>query len=94
VLETVRKEEEKKPKTSAQSGTPDCPVAVVHRTMSGAPGWSPVNSPLSRFDGGVRLKITGLSGGAPDCPMSRPRRTRRSWEKHQGDVAIIHRTVR
>jgi hypothetical protein len=22
------------------------------------------------FDGGVRLKITGLSGGAPDCPVS------------------------
>jgi hypothetical protein len=30
---------------SAQSGTPDCPV--VHRTVSGAPGWSPVNWPLS-----------------------------------------------
>jgi hypothetical protein len=30
---------------SAQSGTPDCPV--VHRIMSGAPGWSPVNRPLS-----------------------------------------------
>jgi hypothetical protein len=26
--------------TSAQSGTPDCPV--VHRTVSGAPGWSVV----------------------------------------------------
>jgi hypothetical protein len=22
------------------------------------------------FDGGVRLKFTGLSGGAPDCPVS------------------------
>jgi hypothetical protein len=30
---------------SAQSGTPDCPV--VHRTVFGAPGWSPVNWPLS-----------------------------------------------
>jgi hypothetical protein len=78
--------------TSAQFGTPDCPV--VHRTVSGAPGWSSVNSPLSGFDGGVRLKITELSGGAPDCPVSRPRRTRRSREKHQGDMAIIHRTVR
>jgi hypothetical protein len=29
-----------------------------------------VNSPLSGFDGGVRLKFTGLSGGAPDCPVS------------------------
>jgi hypothetical protein len=26
--------------------------------------------------------------------VSRPQRTRRSREKHQGDVAIIHRTVR
>jgi hypothetical protein len=66
---------------------------VVHRTVSGARGWSSVNSPLSGFDGGVRLKITGLSGGASDCPVSRPRRTRRSQEKHQGDVAIIRRTV-
>jgi hypothetical protein len=42
-----------------------------------------VNSPLSEFDGGVRLKIIGLSGGAPDCPVSHPRRTRRSreWRK-------------
>jgi competence protein ComGC len=71
--------------------TPDCPV--VHRTVSGAPGWSSVNSPLSGFEGGVRLKIIELSGGAPDCPVSRPRRTRRSREKHQGNVAIIHRTV-
>jgi hypothetical protein len=39
-----------------------------------------VNSPLSGFDGGVQLKITGPSGGAPDCPVSHPRRTRRSRE--------------
>jgi hypothetical protein len=51
------------------------------------------NSSLSGFDGGVRLKITRPSGGAPDCPVSHPRRTHRSQEKHQGDVAIIHRTV-
>jgi hypothetical protein len=99
VLETVTKEEERKredlalcSQTSARSGTPDC--LVVHRTASGAPGWSPVNSLLSRFDGDIWLKITGLSGGAPDCPMSHPRRTRRSWGKHQGDMAIIHRTIR
>jgi hypothetical protein len=29
---------------SAQSGTPDCPV--VHRTVFGAPGWSPMKRPL------------------------------------------------
>jgi hypothetical protein len=67
---------------------------VVHQIVSGAPGWSPVKMLLSGFDGGVRLKITGLSGGAPDCPVSHPRRTHRSREKHQGDVAIIHQTVR
>jgi hypothetical protein len=55
VLETVRKEEERIQKdlarcsqNSAQSGTPDCPV--VHRTVSGAPGWSPVKRPLSGKD--------------------------------------------
>jgi hypothetical protein len=65
----------------------------VHRTVSGAPGWSEVNWPLSGLDNGVRLKITGLSGGAPDCPMSRPRRTRCSREKHPRRTAKIHRTV-
>jgi hypothetical protein len=53
-----------------------------------------VNSPLSGLDGGVRLKITGPSGGAPDCPVSHPRRTWHSREKQWGDVAIIHWTVR
>jgi hypothetical protein len=31
--------------SSARPGTPDC--LVVHRTVSGAPGWFPVNRPLS-----------------------------------------------
>jgi hypothetical protein len=66
----------------------------VHRTVSGAPGWSPVKWLLSGIDGGVRLKFTGLSGGAPDCLVSHPRRTRRSREKQWGDMAIIHRTLR
>jgi hypothetical protein len=78
--------------TSTRTGTPDCPV--VHWIVSGAPGWSLVKRPLSGFDGGVRLKITGPSGGAPNCSVSHPRRIHRSREKRQGDVAIIHRTVR
>jgi hypothetical protein len=78
--------------TLVRPGTSDCPV--VHRTVSGALGWSAVNSPLSRFDGGVRLKFTGPSGGAPDCPVSHPRRTRRSREKDLRRTAKIHRTVR
>ena len=71
--------------TPARLGTPDsvrC-ARLVH-----------VNLPLSGLDCGVRLKITGPSGGAPDCPVSHPRRTRRPREKQRGDVAIIHRTVR
>jgi hypothetical protein len=39
--------------TSAWLGTPDCPV--VHQTVSGAPGWSPVKRPLSGVDDSVRL---------------------------------------
>jgi hypothetical protein len=49
---------------------------------------------LSGINGGVRLKITGPSDGAPDCPVSHLRRTRRPREKQRGDVAIIHQTVR
>jgi hypothetical protein len=71
--------------TGLSGGAPDsvrC-VRLVH-----------VNSPFSGFDGGVWLKITGPSSGAPDCPVSHPRRTRRSRELQWGNVAIIHRTVR
>jgi hypothetical protein len=49
-------------------GAPDCPV--VHRTVSGAPGWLWRTSCSRDFIGGVRLKFTGLSGGSPDCPVS------------------------
>jgi hypothetical protein len=42
----------------------------VHRTVSGAPDWRLVNCLLSGLGGGVWLKITGLSGGALDCPVS------------------------
>jgi hypothetical protein len=49
VLEIGRKELEKDlarcSQNSAQCGTPDCPV--VHQTVFGAPGWSPVKRPLS-----------------------------------------------
>jgi hypothetical protein len=37
-------------------------LSLAHQIVSGAPGWSAVNSPLSGFDGGVRLSFTGLSG--------------------------------
>jgi hypothetical protein len=91
VLETVPKREEKDCKrigyvqqTPVRPGTPDCPV--VHRTVSGAPGWSSVNSPLSGFDGDVRLKITGLSGGSPDCPVSQRSPEQRSVAQSSHDT--------
>jgi hypothetical protein len=73
----VTKEGEKKWEP-ARPGTPYCPV--VHRTVSGGPGWPTVNQLLLGIDGVVRLKFTGLFGGAPDYPVSHPRRTRRSRE--------------
>jgi hypothetical protein len=78
-------------------GTPDC--LVVHRTVSGAPGWTPVNRPLSGKFGGIRLKFTGLSGGAPDCPVSQRPPAQRSAAQSAGDawptptVSRGHRTV-
>jgi hypothetical protein len=65
---------------------PDCPV--VHRTVSGAQAGPTANWLLSGIGGATWLKITGLSGGAPDYPVShhRPcpslrRRTHRTREK-------------
>jgi hypothetical protein len=64
VLESEKTQKEKDlagaVKTLRSLSAPDCPV--VHRTVSGDTGWSLVNWPLSSLDGGVRLKITGLSG--------------------------------
>jgi hypothetical protein len=73
---------------------------VVHRTVSGAPGWLPVNWSLSGVSGGVRLQFTGLSGGAPDCPVSQRPPAQRSAAQSTGDawpaptVGWGHRTVR
>jgi hypothetical protein len=39
---------------------PDCPV--VHRTVSGAPGWLGRTGRSREIVGDVRLKFTGLSG--------------------------------
>jgi hypothetical protein len=55
-------------KTLLSLGAPDCPV--VHRTVSGAPGWRWSTGRSWELDGGVRLKIIELFGGAPDCPVS------------------------
>jgi hypothetical protein len=49
VLETGKEKDWKRvpvcSQHTTQFGTPDCPV--VHRTVFGAPGWSPANWPLS-----------------------------------------------
>jgi hypothetical protein len=82
-----------------QPGTPDCPV--VHQTVSGAPGWLGANWALSGIGGATWLKITRLSGGAPDCPVSL-QRSRPSTSatnsslsgKGESTAAKIHRTVR
>jgi hypothetical protein len=51
-----------------QPGTPDCPV--VHRTVAGALGWLDGELAALGIGGATWLQITGLSGGAPDCPVS------------------------
>jgi hypothetical protein len=52
VLESEKRQKEKDlaeiAKTLRSLGAPDCPV--VHRTVSGALGWSLVNWPLSGLD--------------------------------------------
>jgi hypothetical protein len=74
VLETDKRRKEKDCKrldvcsqSPARPGTPDSPV--VHRTVSGAPGWSPMDSPFSgkvwRRTTIIHLTVrwcTGLSG--------------------------------
>jgi hypothetical protein len=91
VLETVRKELEKDLALCSQ-----LQLGLAHRTVRWCTGQCPVRQagPLSGLDDGIQLKFTGPSGGAPDCPVSHPRRTRRPREKQRGDVAIIHQTVR
>jgi hypothetical protein len=75
-------------------------LGLAHRTVSGAPGWIAVKVLLSGIDGGVRLKITGLSGGAPDCPVSQrslaPTVGRAIFGQHVdcSNGQLVHRTIR
>jgi hypothetical protein len=75
-----------------QPGTPDCPVPQA--------GWA-ANWPFSGIGGATWLKITRLSGGAPDYPVSlqRPRPSTSTTnsslsEKGESAAAKNHRTVR
>jgi hypothetical protein len=52
------------------------------------------------FVGGVWLKITGLSGGAPDCPVSQrsaAQSARDAWPSQRSDggtgLSDVHQTV-
>jgi hypothetical protein len=59
----LNKESKRHPKRP-WSGAPDCPVC--HRTVSGAPGLSTLNSlPSGKWEA-APLLFTGLSGEAPD----------------------------
>jgi hypothetical protein len=64
------------------SGAPDCPVC--HRTVSGAPG----NSTLNSSPSGI---FRGLRYNSPDCPMPQGRATLNSPASGIRS-AIIHRT--
>ena len=72
----------------------------VHRTVSGAPGWRLSTGCSRDFVGDVRLKFTGLSGGAPDCPVSQQSagptvgRGIRARRVAEPTVRRGHRTVR
>jgi hypothetical protein len=72
---------------------------LVHRTVSGAPGCSTVNWLLSGIGRATWLKFTGLSGGAPDCPVSQSRPSQRLAAKSVGNtwpkpmIGWAHRTV-
>jgi hypothetical protein len=59
-------------------GTPDCPVRQAGSCGKGC----------------SRDSTTAYDYNSPDCPVSRPRRTRCPREKKKGDMAIIHRIVR
>ena len=99
MLETEKRRKEKDCKrlavcsrSSAQSGTPNCPV--VHRTVSGAPGWSPVKRPLSgkvwRRTAIIHRTVrwcTGLSGEPTvDRANGRPRNPRVTRGRANGHI--------
>jgi hypothetical protein len=53
-----------------------------------------VNSPLSGSDGGVRLKITGLSGESSAANSSPSGKAKRRRGYNSPDRPVVHRTVR
>jgi hypothetical protein len=78
-------------KTLRSLGAPDCPTRQASVWSTGC---------SREFVGGVRLKFTGLSGGAPDYPVSQRSaeptvvRAIRAWRVAEPTVWWGHRTVR
>jgi hypothetical protein len=78
-------------------GAPDCPV--VHRTVSGAPGWLRRTCCSRKVINGVRLKFTGLSGeltvGRANGRPYDPRETRGRANGRKGSTGLsgMHQTV-
>jgi hypothetical protein len=85
-------------------GTPDCPM--VHRTVSGAPGWSTVNWLLSGKEKGdvaiihqtVRWYTKLFGESTAPAANGRPRNQRATHGPHQWSVGHtglsgVHRTV-
>jgi hypothetical protein len=66
--------------------------SLAYQTVSGAPGWSSVNSLLSGFDGGIRLKITGLSG-EPTVTSATVGRAIFARHVNCSNGQLVHRTV-
>jgi hypothetical protein len=86
--------------TGLSGGAPDCPV--VHRTVSGAPGWLGVNWALSRKDKGDVAIInwtvrwcTGLSGeSTAPAANGRPRDQRATRGRANGRLGTPDYPVR
>jgi hypothetical protein len=100
-------ESEKREKGIDLAGAAKTQRSLAHRTIRWGTGQCPVRQACfwrtghSRdFVGGVRLYFTGLSGGAPNCPVSQRPPAQRSATKSAGDAWLAptvgrrHRTVR
>jgi hypothetical protein len=104
VLETKKRRKEKDCKrlavcsrSSAQSSTPDCPV--VHQTVSGAPGWTPVKRSLlgkvQRCTAIIHRTVRWANGRQRNGRPRNPRATRgpRQWSAVGTGLSGVHRTV-
>jgi hypothetical protein len=102
VLETGKEKDWKRvhvcSQDTAQSGTLDCPV--VHRTMSGAPGWSPANWPISgklqRCTAIIHRTVRWANGHQRNGRPPNPRATRGPLQRSAGGTGqcLVHQPAR